>query len=284
MKIIRSILSSFVVVFALLTILAVTSASADVLGSMSFIDGRVDILTSGLDRALPVESGAPVSAGDVIRTKSGARAEIALADGTVLRLAESTRIEITNAGSLDLLRGRLRTLNPATPGFVIQTPNGQATLNGNDFYSIHEKGSTWFYGNGGSLQASSKADPNKSFAIDALNCVRIASGVPMLGSCVYQEIDVEKYAWDTSKNENNPVVAKLPTEGGVYTYTPLGGRAVDTPSMPVTVQNQDLVCTQCAPDFRVEQGPVPDSIPDPIPVQKFVGNFKEITPPGYGQP
>ncbi len=268
---------SIIIGMAVLSMLAVSPAFADVIGSISFTDGRVDILTAGQSRALPVESGAPISAGDIIRTKSGARAEISLTNGTALRLAEKTRVGTTNANSLNLMRGRLRTTNPVA-GFEVNTANGKAAMTGTDFYTLHEKGSTWFYGTAGTLQASSKANPNNPLFIDARSCVRIAAGIPMLGSCVYQDVDVDKYAWDTSTTEKTPVVAKLPTEGGVFTYTPLGGRAVDTPSMPVTIQNQDLVCTQCVPEIRIVQGTLPDPIPTPTP--KLRGEWERLDPCG----
>ena len=58
----------------------------------------------------------------------------------------------------------------------------------------------------------------------------------MNNSCNYKNIDIEKHKWDTAAKEVTPVIARLPSEGEVYTYTPIGGRAVDTPSLPVPVR------------------------------------------------
>jgi len=237
--------------------LAVTPCFADMVGSLTFIDGRVDILKQGQDVALPVEKGAPVSLMDMIRTKSGSRAEITMKDGTVIRLSQGSRIEITRyvldengtvkEGSLNLLRGKMRVLNPkSVPNFQVLTPNAKAdNINGTDFYFIHEKGSSWFYGSGGTLQATGKEAPGSIVLVKQRACVRCAAGIPLEGSCVFNDIDEKKYEWETAATENVPVVAQLPSEGEVYTYTPLGGRAIDTPSMPVTVASDDLTCTQC---------------------------------------
>ncbi|RJR22173.1 MAG: hypothetical protein C4581_01335 [Nitrospiraceae bacterium] len=252
----KYLLSFFTVSFAAL-ILAVTPCLADTVGSLTFIDGRVDILKQGQDVALPVETGATVSQMDVIRTKSGSRAEITMTDGTVIRLAQNSRIEISSyvldgmgavkEGSLNLLRGKMRVLNSkAVPNLQVLTPNAKAdNINGTDFYFIHEKGSSWFYGSGGTLRASDKEQPGRIVLVKQRACVKSAAGMPFEGSCVFNDIDEQKYAWETAATENVPVVAQLPSEGEVYTYTPLGGRAIDTPSMPVTVASDDLTCTQC---------------------------------------
>lgn len=249
MKIREKLFSIFIIFCAVLGIVSAVPALADTIGTISFIDGRVDILKAGMDTAVPLESGAPVSAGDVIRTKSNARAEITLADGTVIRLAQGSKIGLNSANMLNLVRGRMRTVIPSgNAGLEILTPNATAKTNGTDMYFIYESNSSWFYGVRGPLQAYSNTAPADMILVEEHSCVRIAPGVPMAGSCAYKDIDVEKYAWDTSTVENTPVVAQLPAEGTVYTYTPLSGRAVTTPSLPVPIAFEDLACPQCPPD------------------------------------
>jgi hypothetical protein len=249
MKIIGRIFSTCIIFFAVMSIMAAAPVFAQDIGTISFIDGRVDILKSGQNSAIPVESGAPVSAGDIIRTKSNSGAEITLSDGTVIRLAQSSRVVVADLNNLNLLRGRMRTIIPAgNAGLQVLTPNGIAKTGGTDLYFIYENGSTWFYGSTGSLQASNKAAPGNTYLVEDRTCVRIAAGIPMAGSCAFKDIDVEKYAWDTSTDQNKPVVASLPAEGTVYTYTPLSGRAVTTPSLPVPIAFEDLACPQCPPE------------------------------------
>ena len=257
MTIRKSLFSFYIILLAVIMHIAVTPAFAEVTGTFTFVDGRVDLLKPGQDIALPVEAGAPVSLRDIIRTKSNSRAEITLLDGTVIRLAQGTRVEIANylldedgaakEGTLNLLRGKMRAISPrAIPDLQVLTPNATAqNIKGTDFYFIYEKGSTWFYGSGGTLQAASKEAPDQVVTIKRRNCVKVARGTSLKDSCIFNDVDEQKYAWDTAAAETVPVAAQLPSEGEVYTYTPLGGRALDTPSQPVSVASPDLTCPQC---------------------------------------
>lgn len=279
---------SFFTVFIAALLFAVVPCFAGTIGSLTFIDGRVDILKKGQDAALPVETGAPVSLMDLIRTKSGSRAEITMTDGTVIRLAQGSRIEISSyvldgnaavkEGSLNLLRGKIRVLNSkSVPNLRVMTPNAKAdNINGTDFYFIHEKGSSWFYGSGGTLRAADKEEPGRIVLVKQRTCVKFAAGMPVEGSCVFNDIDEQKYEWETAATENVPVVAQLPSEGEVYTYTPLGGRAIDTPSMPVVIASDDLTCTQC-PFEGIQRVPfIPPTITVTTTTTVKTGDFERI--------
>lgn len=296
---------SVAIVFAVLFLVSVITVQAEVIGQVSFVDGRVDILKKGQDTALPVERGTSISPGDILRTKSNARAEITFPDNTIVRLAQSTRLGIDNylldeggarkIGLLTLFRGKMRALVekstntvPGTSDFKVNTPTARADVMGADSYIIHEKGSSWFYGAKGSVWALSRKDSDpavfaEAFLIEPRSCARVASGVPIQGSCFYNEIDVEKYQWDTATvTENLPVVAELKTKeeaGEVFTYTPLGGRAVGTPSLAVPVEFGDLACPQCP---QVGIPPVEEG------TTVKMGDFERIDtptpPPNLGEP
>jgi hypothetical protein len=287
----KSLYVLYAVFVALLFISAYSPAFGEMAGTFTFIDGRVDILKFGQDRAVPVDVAAPVSPGDIVRTKSNARAEITLVNGTVIRLAEGTRGELTSylrddSGAVKevtftLKRGKMRVMNPGSnQDFNVVTPNARAdNMKGADFYFIYEKGSTWFYGSKGSLRAARIDDPARAVSVKRHKCVKITVGAPMEDSCVFNNIDVKKYAWDTATIEKVPAVAQLPAEGEVYTYTPLGGKAVDTPSMPVAIAFDDLTCTQCPPDLDIlleltDGGPA--HTPPGGPEINKVGNFERI--------
>lgn len=149
---------------ALLIVLAYLSpALAGVVGKFTAIDGRVDVLRPGEKRASPVSVGDGVSEGDVVRTKSGSFAEIKFTDDTVLKLTQSTRVEIKEYlltgnkrqnGALRLLRGKVRATvskglgrvipviysGPST--FRIETPTAVAGVKGTDFFVSYNMGST----------------------------------------------------------------------------------------------------------------------------------------------
>lgn len=148
-------------VFMLLA--SISPALAGVVGKFTSIEGRVDVLKPGQKRAAPVTSGFQVSEGDIVRTKSGSFAEITFEDDTVLRLTQSTRIEISEYllngnkrenGALKLLRGKVRATvskglgrvipviysGPTT--FRIQTPTAVAGVKGTDFFVSYSMGTT----------------------------------------------------------------------------------------------------------------------------------------------
>lgn len=149
---------------ALLIVLAFLSpALAGMVGKFTAIDGRVDVLKPGEKRASPVSAGSPVSEGDIVRTKSGSFAEITFTDDTVLKLTQSTRVEIKEYlmagnkrknGALKLLRGKVRATvskglgrvipviysGPST--FRIETPTAVAGVKGTDFFVFYSMGAT----------------------------------------------------------------------------------------------------------------------------------------------
>jgi hypothetical protein len=238
---------SMILVFIALFAVILTGAFAAEIGRITFIDGRVDILKEGMDLAVPVDVDASVSNNDVIRTKGDSRAEITLSDGTRVRLARQSRLEFTDPGTLNLFRGKVRVMKDKVEAVQVITPNAIADARGKDFYFIYEKESSWFYSDDGLIETTGKRRFEEALMVEDDNCVRVVWGQPMKNSCVFKPVDAQKHAWDTATIESTPVVAQLPTEGEVYTYTPLGGRALDTPSLPVSIAFEDLVCTQCPP-------------------------------------
>lgn len=146
-----------------IVLLSLSPALAGVVGKFTAIDGRVDVLRPGEKRAAPVALGAAVSEGDIVRTKTDSFAEITFSDDTVLKLTQSTRVEIKEYllsgnkrqnGALKLLRGKVRATvskglgrvipiiysGPST--FRIETPTAVAGVKGTDFFVFYNMGAT----------------------------------------------------------------------------------------------------------------------------------------------
>ena len=132
-----------------------SSAYADEIGRFTAVEGRVDILKSGEDRAASVIKGDVVSNGDIIRTKSLSKAEIKFADKTILRLAENTRVEIKeyildgfglrSNSIVNIQRGQIRAIVSkaiGTPNFFVNTPNASASVKGSDVFVFYQKSAT----------------------------------------------------------------------------------------------------------------------------------------------
>lgn len=165
------------------------AAFAAVAGRFTVVRGKVDLLKPGDARASNVNVGDPVSPGDILRAKSNSFAEVVFADNTVLKLAPNTRVEIKDyaladdntrkAGTLRLLRGKLRATVPKTLGavlpvgagqsnFQVETPTAIAGVRGTDFFMFHLLGLSGVLVEDGIVDTLNKSLPG--------DIVRVAAG------------------------------------------------------------------------------------------------------------
>ena len=86
----------FWVVFVILAFQVgpLTDAQADVVGRLTQVEGRVDILRGGQLPATPVKVDDGVQTGDVLRTKSLSKAQITFIDNSILTISPESRIGI----------------------------------------------------------------------------------------------------------------------------------------------------------------------------------------------
>ncbi len=128
-------------------------AVAAVVGKFTLVEGRVEMLKGGSLPAIPARLDLAVEEKDIIRTKSASRAEITMNDNSVFRLAQRSRIDISEysaddpakKGVIKLGRGRIeaivdkKTVGRITTGarentFEIHTPNAVAGVRGTHFF------------------------------------------------------------------------------------------------------------------------------------------------------
>jgi len=138
---------------SLLLLCAVSVSAADThQGAFTMVEGRVGITSSGADRSVAAREGMGVDPGDVIRTARRSEARISFNDGTMLYIAQRSRVEIEEMGSgagggatsvtlLKHYRGRLRSVVPglySRPGsrFEVSTPTAVAGVRGTDFTTL----------------------------------------------------------------------------------------------------------------------------------------------------
>ncbi len=138
------------VLLVLLTASAVVCAETEI-GKVTFAEGRVDVLRGGNLPSKPLQVNDPIFEKDTVRTKSMSKAEITFKDGNVLRLAQSTRIDISeyisnndqNKSTVKLPRGHVRAIvdksiarriadSPSINRFEVHTPNVVAGVRGSD--------------------------------------------------------------------------------------------------------------------------------------------------------
>ena len=85
---------SLVTAMLLLITGLVATAPAEVVGRITQVEGRVDLLKGGQLPANPVKLEDPVALGDVLRTKSLSKANITFVDSTVITISPESRIAI----------------------------------------------------------------------------------------------------------------------------------------------------------------------------------------------
>jgi hypothetical protein len=140
-----------------LLFLSSQSYAAEAVGKFTRVEGKVDILRQGALPAMPAHVDDSLFQKDIIRTKSSSGAEIRFKDNTVLRIAQRSRIDISeyfsgesNKGIIKLSRGQVQavvdksvtkriSLAPGANRFEIQTPNAVAGVRGTTFHVLYDK-------------------------------------------------------------------------------------------------------------------------------------------------
>ena len=158
--------------------------AADAVGTVTFVKGRVDITRPG-EEAEPLNIGDEVYVGNIVRTKTGARAEITFIDESIVRLAQQSRVDISEymvkkdqqRSRLSLFRGKIQSLAKKIAGrtwgrkkrhrFLIQTPTAVCGVRGTDFFTWFVNGTTGVAFTDGSGELSAGGDPNLSQIVNA---------------------------------------------------------------------------------------------------------------------
>jgi hypothetical protein len=144
---VRQVLICGQVALALMLIFS-SMAGAEVVGRLSQLEGRVDLLKGGNLPAMPVKVDDTVEPGDVIRTKSLSKAQITFIDGSLLILSQEGRIAIEEftfeprqgkrGAVLEIFQGLAlavvkQIVKAEEPDFVIKTQTAIVGVRGTEF-------------------------------------------------------------------------------------------------------------------------------------------------------
>jgi len=144
---VRQVLVSAWVALALIMMVAAVAA-AGVVGHLTQVEGRVELLKGGNLPAIPLKADDTVEPGDVIRTKSLSKAQITFIDNSILTLSQDARLAIEeftydpNQGKrhavLEMFQGlALAVVNKIIkieePDFVIKTQTAIMGVRGTEF-------------------------------------------------------------------------------------------------------------------------------------------------------
>ncbi len=170
----KSFLKAALVVMSVLLIMP-SVASAEVVGRLTQVEGRVDILRGGKLPAIHVKAGDSVEKGDVLRCKSLSKAQITFMDNSIVTLSPGSRLAIDDyqfepakkkrLALLDLFRGMAhvvvnRLYKVQEPDFIIKTRTAVTGVRGTDF--------------------GMRLAPNSTTVMNFEGVVRVASSYPEL--------------------------------------------------------------------------------------------------------
>ena len=144
---VRQVLMSAWVALALIMMVSAVAA-AGVVGHLTQLEGRVELLKGGKVPAIPLKVDDTVEPGDVVRTKSLSKAQITFIDNSILTLSQDARIAIEeftfdpNQGKrhavLEMFQGLAlavvnKIIKVEEPDFVIKTQTAIVGVRGTEF-------------------------------------------------------------------------------------------------------------------------------------------------------
>ena len=214
------IISVFLLLF--LIFLPSLAQSQTAVGKFTFVQGRVDILRQPAPRAMPVKMGDAVFVGDIIRAKSGSKAEITFKDGNIVRVAPNTRVEISEymfdeakgKGILKLSRGKVQAIiqekiakRIATFGeanrFEIHTPTAILGVRGTNFVVLYQRNSSSVFVWEGTVLAYSPKFPDMAVTVNAGYVTTIPLDQPAQPARPATDAEKKMYEGDFAQTEGS---------------------------------------------------------------------------------
>lgn len=209
MKYCQRVISLAVTLSALymFTFSGVATAEAAGIAAIKAVVGQVDIMRVGKLPAIPAVVDAPLAKGDFVRTKSSSYAEIVYSDGTILKIAQRSRVDIgeqaglvkSSEANVKLVRGKVQAVvTPAQdnlPGvkrFEIHTPNAVAGVRGTDFIVSFHRDVTSILVTSGNVYTYNPAIPDRVVNLPPSTITTVTSAAPPLPARVATRSEIER--------------------------------------------------------------------------------------------
>ena len=188
---------SFFLTLCCLVIYLPPCGAAESVGKFTKVEGTVDILRGGNLPAISVKVGDAVWVKDVIRTKSNALAEILFIDGNTIKIAQRSRIDISeylaeeNRSSeiLKLQRGRVEAIvpdknakrisvSPKAHKFEIHTPCAVTGVRGTRYWTYQWENCANIAVQEGTVYVYNPQFPDKVVEVPAGKMTKACEGSP----------------------------------------------------------------------------------------------------------
>jgi len=146
-----------VIILTLATLVVPLTAHASAVGRFSLVSGQVELLKQGKIPAIPAKPQDGVEIGDVVRTKSKAKAQLTMVDDSIITLAPDTRLAIADyqynpdrgdrRAVVRLFRGLVHTvvnriIKTEEPDFIMETHTATIGVRGTNWFTLLVPNST----------------------------------------------------------------------------------------------------------------------------------------------
>ena len=268
-----------------------TLTYAAVIGKLTAIQGDVDVLKPGMERAAPAVLQQPLSEGDIIRTKSNGKAEITFVDDSVVRLAPNSRLQITEylmegnkrkSGVMNLFRGKMRAVVSKSRGFLaaafgesekfeVRTPTAVAGVRGTDFFISYQMGVTAIAVREGRVDTFNPAIPGQIVRVAEGMATTIAGNAPPSQPRPASDVEMIRYMRDTDtsekpkEDEDTTLTTVAAVEGDVFGYEapegteppPTDGTATEPTDLLPSSETHTELLKDIQPPVITTSGPPP---------------------------
>jgi hypothetical protein len=205
--------TSLIIGLLALFILVPLTVNAAPVGKFTNIEGKVDVTKPGKKAAL-AKLGDQVEVGDIIRTKIKSKCELTLIDGNVLRLAENSRMRITEymigkeqqRGTMSLFRGKIQSIVKSTgitkgSRYEVHTPMAVCGVRGSNFFTFHQAGVSGAIFKEGTGYGYSLNRPQDVVTITPGQAMVVTSATAMPVVRPATAVEIEKHLKDTTPTE-----------------------------------------------------------------------------------
>jgi hypothetical protein len=283
----RQLIATSLTLILVVSLFALTAHAAAV-GRFTLIKGQVDVLKNGKVPGIPAKVQDGVEPGDVIRTKSGAKAQLSMVDASVITLAPESRLAVADfhydpAGGerravLRLFRGMVHTvvnriIKTEEPDFLMETHTATIGVRGTDWYTLLSPNATGVYLPNGILSVSSNLPAVKgAIRLPSRHFTHVLQGLPpSLPQPLTPEIlRILEKLMDTGLSEGGLGFGSPAAGTGALYKTPLtlpgspDQKLLQQTIPPVLAPQHQIPAPVQPPSAPVQHGPSPGS-PGPSP-------------------
>jgi hypothetical protein len=279
----RKVFCGLITIF-LLALLLPTVLHASAVGRFTLIKGQVDLLKGGKVPAIAVKVQDGVEAGDVIRTKSGAKAQLSMVDASVITLAPESRLAIADyqynpaqgerRAVLRLFRGLVHTvvnriIKTEEPDFIMETHTATIGVRGTDWYTLLGPNSTGVYLPRGILGLSSSLSSVSGLVrLQSGQFSQILQGLPpsMPQALTPEILRMLERLMDTGLSEGGLGFGQPAGGTGAQYQTPLTlpgspDQKILQQTIPPVLGPQHQTPAPVQPPAPVQHGPSPGTVP-----------------------